>query len=312
MELTLEQIKSVTFGALHVFQDEQGYHFRRFTERQVDVLYADRPQAGKDYDTTGIQLDFHTDATQVNLHVAAEGKYEILVDDLTAYCEQANGPAHIFLPLGSGDKRITIILPSHTEGILEKIVLDNAAYTKPHKHAMKLAFYGDSITQGWKSEKDSQSYAWLTTRFFDADSMIFGVGGTTFIPELPEDIGFRADTVIVALGTNDYGRDKSMSQIRSDCTAYLKKISSLYPDSKLFYIAPIWRRIGTTVKTAGTLADVRETVADIANQLGYTVIDGLKLVPHRLEYYADNGTHPNDLGFAIYALNLIKFLESHL
>ena len=206
MELTLEQIKNVAFGALNVFQDEQGVHFRRFTERQVDVLL--NPKNGRDYDTTGIRLDFHTDASRIHLYVASEGKYEILVNDLTAYWDRLNAPAHVSLPLDSGDKRVTVVLPSHTEGVLEKIILDDATYVLPHKHAMKLAFYGDSITQGWNSEKDSQSYAWLTTRYFDADSMNFGVGGTTFIPELPEDIGFDPDVVIVALGRKNHGADQ--------------------------------------------------------------------------------------------------------
>lgn len=310
MELTLEQIKNVTFGALNVFQDEQGIHFRRFTERQVDVLLD--PKNGRDYDTTGIRLDFHTDASRIHLYVASEGKYEILVNDLTSYWERLNEPTHVFLPLESGDKRVTVVLPSHTEGILEKIVLDDATYAQPHKYAMKFAFYGDSITQGWNSEKDAQSYVWLTTRYFDADSMNFGVGGTTFIPELPEDIGFDPDVVIVALGTNDYGKEKTMEQIKSDCKAYLEKIKALYPNSKQICITPIWRKRGVETRAAGVLADVRQVIAEIAQAQGYTVINGLTLIPHRLEYYADNGLHPNDLGFAIYALNLIKFLESHL
>lgn len=310
MELTLEKIKHLTFGALNVFEDEQGFHFRRFTQRQSDILLD--PKSGPDYDTTGIRLDFHTDASRVHLYVASAGKYEILVDNLTAYWEQLNEPTHVFLPLGSGDKRVTVVLPSHSAGVIEKIVLDDATYAEPHKHAIKLAFYGDSITQGWNSEKDSQSYAWLTSRYFDANSMNFGVGGTTFIPELPEDIGFDADAVIVALGTNDYGRDKTMGQIQADCNAYLQKIAAIYPSSKLFCISPTWRRTGITAKAAGTLADVRAAIADIANSLGFTVINGLTLVPHRSEYFADKGLHPNDLGFAIYALNLIKFLEEHL
>ena len=39
-------------------------------------------------------------------------------------------------------------------------------------------FYGDSITQDWDAEQGSQSFAWLLTRYFDADSRNYSVGGT--------------------------------------------------------------------------------------------------------------------------------------
>lgn len=312
MELTLEQIKEITVGALNVFRDDQGYHFRRFTERQVDVLFADNDQWGRDHDTTGVRLDLHTDATQLTVSVVSGTKFEILINDLTAYWERPDTPARFSVALDGLDNRVTILLPSHSEGVIQSIFLGDATYVRPHTHSVKLAFYGDSITQGWNSEKDSQSYAWLTTRYFDADSMNFGVGGTVFIPDLPEATAFEPDAVIVALGTNDYGRNKPMAQIENDCTAYLKNIANIYSDSKLFCITPIWRGIGTAVKAAGTLNDVRQAIADIACALGFIVIDGLTMVPHRLEYYADKGTHPNDLGFAVYAQNLIKALSPHL
>ncbi len=310
MELSLSQIQNFTVGAVRVFQDS-GYRFRRFTERQIDVIF-DRNPTERNHDTTGIRIDFHTDASQITIEVGSSTKYEVLVNDLTAYCERLEAPTAISLSLNDGDNRITVVLPNHSEGVIDRITLTGETYAHPHEYPVKLAFYGDSITQGWNSEKNSQTFAWLVSRFFDADSRIYGIGGTTFIPDFPEDTGYRPNAVIVAMGTNDYGTDKTMSEIQNDCAAYLTRVAQANPGGKLFCVTPIWRQIGTRVKAAGTLADVRKEIARIAASLGYTVIDGLSVVPHSLEYYADMGTHPNDLGFMQYALNLCKALKSHL
>ena len=311
MKLTLNQLHMLTVGAIQIFEDDAGVHFRRFTERQIDVIFKDDPRE-RNYDTTGIRIDFHTDASRICVTTGSKGKYEVLVNNLTTYCERLETPGQFEISLKGSENRITILLPSHCEGIIESISLDNATYVRKAEHPIKLAFYGDSITQGWNSEKDSQSYAWLISRYFDADSRIYGIGGTIFIPEFPEDNGFRPDAVIVAMGTNDYGRGRTMEQIKSDCTAYLDNVAKANPGSKLFCVTPIWRLIGLNVRAAGTLEDVRREIAQIAANCGYIVVDGLSMVPHLLEYYADKGTHPNDLGFSSFALNLIKELSKHL
>ena len=311
MEFTLEQFQEFAVGAVRVFRDDAGFHFRRFTERQIDVIFESDPTE-RNHDTTGIRIDFLTDATALKVSVATGGKYEILVNNLTVYCERLEGADTFEIELLSGKNRVTVILPSHCEGVLAGIALIDGTYVIKPEYPVKLAFYGDSITQGWNSEKDSQSFAWLTSRFFDADSRIYGIGGTTFIPAFPEDTGYRPDAVIVAMGTNDYGRNKTMEQIKADCAAYLKQVTLANPGSKRFCITPTWRWVGTREKAAGTLADVRKEIADIAEQSGYIVIDGLAMIPKRFEYFFDKGLHPNDIGFSLYALNLCKALTKYL
>ena len=117
---------------------------------------------------------------------------------------------------------------------------------------------------------------------------------------------------MVAMGTNDYGRNKTMPQIQADCAAYLDAVAAANPGSKLFCITPIWRYVGRNEKAAGTLADVRREIARIAAEHGYVVIDGLEMVLHDFAYYADKGTHPNDLGFAQYAMSLCNELKKYL
>lgn len=313
MKLTLSQIKAFTTGALTVTGSEQDIHFARYTDKQVAAFAVEEDILGHRAKTTcGIRIDFHTDASGLTVEVGSLGKYEVLIDGLTAFIQHFEQADSFTLELGSGEKRITLVLPSHDIGSIRAITLEGAAYATPHTYTKKLAFYGDSITQGWDSEKDSQSFAWLVSRYYDADSRILGVGGARFFPDTVEDTGFDAEAVIVALGTNDYGADLNLDTIRVNCAAYLDRIAAIYPGKKLFCITPIWRADEMTVKASGTLADVRKAISEEAAKRNMVVIDGVGMVPHRSEYFADEYLHPNDMGFALYAQNLLKILNHYL
>lgn len=313
MEFTFSQIKEYTVGALSVTQDEGGYRFNRFTPTQraafgaVVSEWADRADH-----TTGICIDFHTDAMKFFAEVSAAGKYEVYVDDLCTYFSYLEAGATIELGLDGGDHRITLILPCRTCGRIKAVRLEGESYVKPHTYRGKIAFYGDSITQGIKAEKDSQCYAWLLTRYFDFYGMNFGVGGIRFQPETVEDIGFEADVVIVALGTNNYGSGKPMELLQTNCAGYFDRIAQIYRGSKIFCITPIWRADEDEVKNLGTIHDARRVIAEEAQKRDITVIDGYTLVPHRTEYFEDERLHPNEIGFALYAQNLIKALQPYL
>lgn len=312
MELSFSQIQQLTVGALTVTQDEYGYHFTRFTPTQRAAFGAVLPIWAVRCDATaGIRIDFHTDATRFSADVSA-GQYEVLIDNLCAYYERLETDDQIDLELDGKDHRITLVLPCHSPGTVRRIHLEGESYIKPHSYSKKVAFYGDSITQGADSEKDSQCYTWLLTRFFDFYSMNFGVGGIRFQPETVEDVGFDADIVIVAIGTNNYGANKPMELLRTNCSEYFDRIAKLYPTSKLFCITPIWRADGQAQKALGTIDDARRVIEEEARKYHFTVIDGYTLVPHRPEYYRDERLHPNDLGFALYTQNLIKALIPHL
>lgn len=312
MEFTLSQIKQFTVGALSIIREEDGYRFFRFNPSQraafgaVVSEWADRTDH-----TTGICIDFHTDATHFSAQIAAPGKYEVYVDDLCTYFAYLEKGQSIELSLDGADHRITLILPCRTCGRIRNVCLEGHSYVKPHTYRGKIAFYGDSITQGIKAEKDSQCYAWLLTRYFDFCGMNFGVGGIRFQPETVEDIGFDADVVIVALGTNNYGSGKSMELLQSNCAAYFDRIAKIYSNRKIFCITPIWRADEDEVKTLGTIHDARRVIAQEAQKRGIAVIDGYTLVPHRTEYFEDERLHPNEIGFALYAQNLIKALTQH-
>lgn len=313
MILDFSQIQQLTVGAIFIDQTDDGYAFRRFTAEQKEAFGSTFPMwaVRSDY-TSGIRIDFHTDAEAVSVEVASEGRYEVLVDDLSVYFETLNSGDSFQVCLDHGDHRVTIILPCLEVGKIRRICLEGESYIKPHTYSKKVAFYGDSITQGSNAVKSSQSYTWLLTRYFDFHSVNFGVGGIRFQPETLDYMGYDSDIVIVSLGTNNFGSNRPLELLETNCPAYFEKIRQIYPNSKLFCITPIWRADGNVIKNAGTIHSVRAYIAQQALDHGFTVIDGFTLVPHRIEYFDDKRLHPNDLGFALYAQNLIKALKPYL
>lgn len=313
MILSYDQIRQFTLGAVTVAEENDGIHFIRYTQQQLDAFEKEhRCFYKRALHTCGIRIEFITDATRLRVSVGAEGKYEVLVDGQTAFLQCFAGPDTFDLPLENGAHRVTIILPSHTPGVIRAVELTECTTVSPVPHDRKIIFYGDSITQGWNSEKDSQSYAWLVTRYYDAESMILGVGGVNFYPDTVDDNGFDPDIVLVALGTNDYSGDFTAQQIRSGCAEYLDRLCAIYKNKIMFYITPIWRADGADIYAAGTHMDVCRVIAEEAKLHGFTVIDGYSLVPHDTALYADGFLHPNDAGFAHYARNLIRAMDRYI
>ena len=215
--------------------------------------------------------------------------------------------------LDGEEHEIMLALPSHggagNNGFVS-ISVSDGAFVRPTEKKRKILFVGDSITQGHGAENDTNSYTYRLTRHYKAETLNLGVGGSVYDADIFDDtIDFEPDMITVAYGTNDWRREKSKERYAGDCKALLQKIANRYPGAKRYCITPIWRE-AEMVEThpAGTLADCRVIITEIAESLGYKVIDGIDLVPHSKDYLPD-GLHPNNLGYEHYFNNLIKLLD---
>ena len=308
MRLTLDQIKSVTVGALRIYEDEQGIRFQKCTEKQVAAWYARARILGERAETTtGVRLDFHTDSKTVVVEAGSDDKYEVHINDLPRYRLLCSEGEKTTFDLGEGEKRVTLVLPSHKAGVIRSVELEDGASLAPHTYARRILFIGDSITQGWNSDYDSLSYAWQVTKFFDAESVIQGVGGGYFHESTVDTIDFDADTVVIAYGTNDYSHYKTLEDLRTQADRFFAGIGAQFAGKKRLAVTPIYREDMNKDKAMGSFAQCRATVAEMAEKHGFTVVDGLTLVPHSMDFMAD-ALHPNAMGFAQYALHLVKYL----
>ena len=318
MQLSFEQIRKITTGAIRIEQQPDGIHFYKLTAKQIQAWTEKSQTLGeRAATTTGISLDFHTNSSQVTLTVAAGNKFELYINNLLRGQYLMQELRTVTVPLCDAlghpleECRVTIVFPSHEVGVLSSLELDDGATATPHTYDMNFLFIGDSITQGYASKYDSLSYAWRVTRHFNAHSVNQGIGGAYFHENCFDHIEYCPDIVLVAYGTNDFGHYKTYDEFRAHTAKHLHLIAKDYPNAKIFVLSPIWRekRDGHSM---GTFEGCRSIVAQEAEALNLIHIDGLDLVPPIPEFFGDGFLHPNDEGFSIFAENLIIQLEKHL
>ena len=319
MKLTFEQIKQITTGAVRMEQCEDGIHFYKCTEKQIAAWSEKNKDLGmRASGTTGVCLDFHTNSQILTFSVSQGNKFELYINNLLRAQYLMKDQKTVSVPLCDAlghpmeEYRVTLVFPSHDAGgVLRSLELDDGATITPHTYDMNMLFIGDSITQGWASAYDSLSYAWRVTRHFNACAVNQGIGGAYFHEDCFDCIDFRPDVVLVAYGTNDFGRSKTYDEFRAHTSAHLKLIADEYRNAQIFVLSPIWRdkREG---KSMGTFEGCREIVMQEAQALGLIHIDGLDLVPPIPGFFGDGYLHPNDDGFSVYAENLIICLEEYL
>ena len=314
--LTFSQIQSITVGAIAVTQEEDGLHFQKCTQKQIDAwsnLKQDLGERAKT--TTGIRLDFHTDSRKLTFSASVGNKFELYLNGvfrkqfLLNELRESGKPAEIDLtnPLQQDEAqvRVTLYLPAHENGVLEWLALDDGATVTPHRFDRKILFVGDSITQGWAASYDSFYYANRVSRFFNAESVVQGIGGAYFHESTFDSIPFDPDWVIIAYGTNDFGHYATLRELREHIAAHLGLIAQEYRGKRLIYISPIWRE--RQEKPMGTFRECRTALIEEAIKLGFEHIDGLSLVPADPTFFTD-GLHPDNFGFSFYAESLCKQL----
>ncbi len=315
MKLTFEQIKEISFGYARIIEDDNGLEFHKCTERQIAVLKEKRESIlCNATNATGCRLDFHTDSEFLRFTVSAGNKYELYINDVFVkrFVFGTIGGSGEFV-LTEGENRVTLVFPSHDLAArITSVELSSGATVKPHNYTVKMAFFGDSITQGWESGFDSLSYAWRVARFFDADIWNPGVGGNVFLEDFVDSKpDFVPDVVIVALGTNDWSTWETLEELEAHATEFLTRVCENYKGAKIFAISPIWRAEEFGRRQMGSFEECCNTVKDCIAKLPIRLIDGYTLTPHIGDFYTD-GLHPSGLGFGIYAENLIKILSKEI
>lgn len=319
MLISFDRIKNITVGAVAIDKNDHGdIKFSKCTKNQIDAWYAIGEIYGQRASMpTGVRLDFHTNSPYFSICMVGNGTYEVLINDVpvkrTEIVSTAPTVDKYDLPEQNDENRVTVVFPSHRTAHLRSLEVADGATLSPHKFDRKFIFYGDSITQGWNSQYDSVSYAYAVSRFFNADSVIQGIGGagfqqSTFDPELPYD----PDAVIIAYGTNDYVQRTSPDDYKAHVSDYLDRIRDFYVGKKVFVITPIWRADENDVRAAGSFKACVQTVKQESDARGFITIDGFTLTPHDPFFYADKYLHPNAAGFGIYAQNLIKELQKYI
>ena len=325
MKLDFETLQSITFGAVRTWKTENGnVGYARVTENEEEGWRAVRDVLGnRAKAAAGIRFDFHTDADSFTLSLPRGHKvdvwfndvlcHQLLFDDLKKEGKEPTVTVPIRGPLGEkyDECRVTLWLSAHWICEVAYLALDGATFVRPHEYKHKLLFLGDSIAHGWNGVNDSMGYTSRIARFFDADCVLAAVGGGIFAPTTIEDNGFNPDAILIAYGTNDFTGRPSFESLCQNCDEYLDKIKAIYPGRPVFVVTPTFRK-DNQPRNAGGFAEVRQAITERAEARGFYVIDGGKILPPSDLYFAGDGVHPNDLGFAEMALHVIPAMKDVL
>lgn len=330
MVLSYEQIKSVTVGAVRFGVEDDWVKFYRFTKDQEEVL-----EGGFKIDSqscSSVALDFTTDAEYIslnwkNIQYISGGKLQsdICVDGLLTWSfgnisegfggVESRGfdisEGEFCLPLPKGSHRVQIMLCDRCRVLLKNVDLKNATFVTPYKRKVNLLCLGDSITQGHGTDHPSMTYVNRLGEALNANVINLGIGGLGFNSKITASIAdCNPDIITIAWGTNDW-----VSCTREHTLKEIEKIKTILKDNfrnsetEIYIITPIWRvdaekgvpfRASTALN--GDFFDYVNAIKEAFSE--YSVIDGLKLIPHATCYFTDMSAHPNDFGSVLYAISL--------
>ncbi len=331
MKLTVDQIRAVTRGAVHVQEEAGLIRFYRFTEAQSRAYY----DAGnmnfhtKTYASAGVRLAFTGNTEHFSFafepHMASSRQWfsiDVRVNGrITAHREyDSNEDPTRFrfeTTFAAGEKQIEVYLPFSARVDLYDVEIDDHATISPIRRAHTMYEFGDSITHGYDGHYPSLSYANRLAVMLDADPVNKGIGGDIFFPALLDEGGDayeHPDYITVAYGVNDWANCERET-VEKNCRAFYVALSKRYPDAKIFAITPIWCTFAgkSPEKFGAPLREMDRLIGDRVKDLpNVTLICGDDLVPHTPDFFIPDGLHPNDFGFCLYGENLCEEIKKHL
>lgn len=329
MKLNTSQLGKIIHNVLSYSFDENGkLHFHRFSQEQREI-YALESQdwAMKTQSSASVTLDFVTDsdfiALKFDLYPGSSQKWgsiDLYVDGVF-YANRYADDLSIKLAgfrLPEGQHRVTVYFPWSAQSVVSEVHLSDGASIIPVEKDLKLLCFGDSITQGYTSKYTSLSYVNQVSRALDAEVVNQGIGGYYFNETTIDEsiLSCKPDIITVAYGTNDYSRYETAEEYALNTGKYIQKLASLFPDTKIVGILPIYRNDQNyqvrKLYRSYSLEDARQILRQQYEALpnGYVLEE--TGIPHIPQVYAPDFLHPNEFGFSLMSQGVIRKLKEIL
>ncbi|MBE6596628.1 MAG: SGNH/GDSL hydrolase family protein [Ruminococcaceae bacterium] len=326
MKLDVKKIREIAVGAAKVFEEDGYFHFHRFTDAQMEIYEKFTRSVDyikKTYATAGVRLEFVTDGDELRFsaHLKSSSSRKFFNFDLYVngnMCQHIGGvysgedSFDYVLPFGdAGEKTVVLYFPWSSQATLKDVEVSGASYVNGLPRRPKMISIGDSITHGYDATYPSLSYASQLADKLGVEAYNKGIGGERFFPKFLEtDPECDAKYITVAYGTNDWTKS-SLETFENDCKEFYERLSALYPEAKIFAIAPIWRDRIETPSKCGAFCEISNYIRKVTDKLDNVYfIEGWDLTPHYPEFYSDKFLHPNDLGFCVYADRLYSAIKN--
>lgn len=209
-------------------------------------------------------------------------------------------------------KTVKIYFPTIESIAIKNLEIEGETEELPSKERMLCL--GDSITQGMISGAPSLNYVALLADYLGYDALNQGVGGYIFQKDSLSGLNAltKPELITVAYGTNDWTNKPDPAKIKEDIHDYVKELTTLFPNTPIYMITPIWRAdMEEEVPCGISLSAVSEFILEEAKEYrNVSVIDGMSMVNHETLYYADTFLHPNMMGFAMMAGRIAEWIRS--
>ncbi|MEU0244278.1 GDSL-type esterase/lipase family protein [Streptomyces sp. NPDC006235] len=211
------------------------------------------------------------------------------------------------------------------DAVFQGLVLDSGATTfAPPAPAKLVEFVGDSITVGTTTSQNARTaYGWLIGERLGVEHTQIAQGGACLVAAADGCVGlerqftklnpnaatpdwnfsrYRADAVVINLGTNDVGHGVSSAQFQSAYGSLLRKVRAAYPQAWIFALETFRGRYvpqtEAAVKAAVAGGDARVSFVDTTGWLGSGDLT--------------DSVHPNDRGHRVIADRLAPVIAGKI
>jgi len=323
MKLDKTQLSKIIHNVFSYDYDENdNLHFSRFTESQKESYGKESPSwlisvnAG-----SSVTFDFISDSDYIVLKFDLCGGssrtmpgFDLYVDGV--FCQHKTfenlGTKTVSFSLPEGEHRITVYFPWSVETVVKEVHLSEGAIIKEIEKTRKVIFFGDSITQGYVAECPSLSYVNQVANETDSEVLNQGISAYYFSPNSIDEtlISYNPDVIVIAYGTNDYTGYDDKKEFEKAATAYVEKLVSLFPHTRIIGLLPVYRndenkqarekyRDYTFEDSRGILRSIYEKHENVyvLNETG---------IPRIPSAFVSDYLHPNDFGFTFMAKSIAK------
>lgn len=268
--------------------------------------------------TTGVRMDFYTDAKEISFTYATQGTFFDRSgehpDDCFALFENGEFKGTYIVQYGmpeqlvyervseEAESRITIVFPNWHGVALSEFSLGNARPVE--EYDQKFLFLGDSIAQGLFADNPSESWTHLVATEFNADYLNLAVGGEIFREAaLDSGLPFEPTHIIVALGENDYYGGVNEGTMAQNCRAYLTRLRLIYPGVPVTVVSS-FNSDKPESWTASMLTAARDA--------GCNAIEGTMMASVDADSWNVDRVHPSSKGFKEIAESLVPALNEYI
>jgi lysophospholipase L1-like esterase len=319
MTADISLIRKIVSGAADVRIEAEKIEFYRMTAAQMNAYRDNADFFTKSRASSGIKFDFMTDAERIVLsgifYPGSSRSYAFFDVKINGILKLHEGQPDIksapsfdiTLELDGKENHVEIYFPCLVRTVLEKFELQNYTKVIPVEKKRNILCFGDSITQGYDAIYPTSAYPNQLADELDAVVSNRAVGGEIFNPALlTERDSFSPDLITVAYGTNDWSKI-TRQELQDNAAEFFRRLTTLYPQTPVFALLPIWRKDNGRVTDAGTFEEAAEIIRKIcASHPSVRIIEGTPLVPHLASCFYDGYLHPNDFGFQFMGRNLLK------